>query len=163
MRRTKLSLYSIMATLVIAGPAIAQAPKAAVSEAAALSPAASQAAAVVDAFHEALHRGDTETAAALLADDVLIYENGSVEQSKAVYAAHHLSADAAFSKATNRAMTRRSGQAINTLAWIATVSSIKGIYKDRSINSISTETMVLRRDGVAWRIIHIHWSSATVK
>jgi ketosteroid isomerase-like protein len=162
MRRIGLSLYSTIAALVIASPAIAKAPTA-VSEAAASSPAASQAAAVVDAFHQALQRGNTETAAALLADDVLIYESGSVEQSKAVYAAHHLSADAAFSKATNRVIMRRSSQAINNLAWIATASSITGIYKGRPINSIATETMVLRLDGVAWRIIHIHWSSATVK
>lgn len=163
MRRNILSLYPVLAAAVIAGPAIAQAPTAVASNMAVLSPTAGEAAAIVDAFHQALHLGKTATAAALLAEDVLIYESGAVEQSKAVYAAHHLPADAAFSKATIRAVTRRSGQAENNFAWIATESTTKGAYKGRPINSVSTETMILRRDGTAWKIVHIHWSSATMK
>lgn len=163
MRRNILSLYPVLAAAVITGPAIAQAPTAVASNMAIMSPMAGQAAAVVDAFHQALHLGNTATAAALLADDVLIYESGAVEQSKAVYAAHHLLADAAFSKATVRSVTRRSGHAENNLAWIATESTTKGAYKGRPIDSVSTETMMLRRDGTAWKIVHIHWSSATMK
>lgn len=49
-----------------------------------------EAAAVVDAFHAALSRGDTMAAAALLDPKVLIYESGRAERSKAEYAAHHL-------------------------------------------------------------------------
>lgn len=56
-----------------------------------------EAAAVVDAFHAALRRGDTRAAAALLSDDALIFETGGAERSKAEYAAHHLPADAEFS------------------------------------------------------------------
>jgi hypothetical protein len=28
------------------------------------------------------------------------------------------------------------------------------------VDRITTETMVLRRRGASWKIVHIHWSSA---
>jgi ketosteroid isomerase-like protein len=31
------------------------------------------------------------------------------------------------------------------------------------VNSITLETMVLRRDADGWRIVHIHWSSRKPK
>ena len=125
--------------------------------------AATAGAEVVDAFHAALRRGDTAAAAAHLADDALIYESGNPERGKAQYASHHLAADAAFAKATSSAVTRRSGDAAGDFAWVSTEGTTKGTYRDRVINSASTETMVLRRQGGAWRIVHIHWSSANVK
>ncbi len=123
---------------------------------------ASAAEKVVDAFHAALQRGDV-AAAAHLAEDALIYESGAVERSKVEYASHHLAADAAFAKATTRAVTKRSGRTVGDFAWVATESTTKGTYRDRAINSVSTETMVLRRQNGAWRIVHVHWSSANVK
>lgn len=121
------------------------------------------ASAVVDAFHAALGRGDTRAAAALLANDALIYESGGVERGKAEYAAHHLAADAMFAKAMARVVTRRTGGVEGQTAWIASESSTKGYFKNKPINSVSTETMVLRRDRGSWRIVHVHWSSANVK
>ena len=154
---------SIITAVIIAAPAAAHDPKPAPPSAASLSPQAQEAATVVDAFHAALGRGDATAAAAFLASDALIYESGGVEQGKAAYASHHLGADAAFSKATQSVVTRRSGQANGNLAWIATESTTKGSYKERPINSVGTETMVLRRDGASWRIVHVHWSSANLK
>lgn len=119
--------------------------------------------AVVDAFHAALGRGDTRGAAALLADDALIFESGGVERGKAEYAAHHLAADAMFAKAMARVVTRRTGNVEGSTAWIASEATTKGNFKNKPINSISTETMVLRRGRVGWRIVHVHWSSANVK
>lgn len=152
--------------LLVATPtwaATAQVPVAAPSASSQLSPAARDAAAVVDAFHRALHAGDQDAAAALVASDALIYESGGTERSKAEYASHHLPADAAFAAATTRAVSRRSGHADDDLAWIATESTTTGTFKGRPINSRSTETMVLRRKDGVWRIAHIHWSSANVK
>jgi ketosteroid isomerase-like protein len=120
-------------------------------------------AAVVDAFHSALARGDTEAAAALLANDALIFESGSAERSKAEYAAHHLGADAKFAQAVPRSVTARSGAAIGGGAWIATEGRTTGAYGDRAIDNLSTETMVLREETDGWRIVHIHWSSAKAK
>lgn len=113
----------------------------------------------VASFHDALHRGDIAAAEAQLSSDVLIFESGGVERSRAEYVSHHLPADAAFAKATTRTVTAQSAKAVGDLAWVATESRTTGTFKGRAINNGSTETMVLRRDGGTWRIAHIHWSS----
>ena len=128
-----------------------------------MSPAAAEAARVVDAFHTALGRGDTQAALALLADDVLIFEGGGVERSKAEYASHHLAADAAFTKAVPGRTTRRAGAAIGDVAWIASEGRTTGRYKDRAVDRVSAETIVLRRAASGWLITHIHWSSEAAK
>lgn len=123
------------------------------------------AAKVVDDFHVALDRGDTVTAAGLLADALVVFEGGEAERSKAEYAGHHLPADAVFAQAVGSRMTRRSGGASSDLAWVASEGRTQGRYKDREVDRITTETMVLRRVSGAWKIVHVHWSSraATVK
>lgn len=128
--------------------------------ASAVSPAARSAAATVDTFHSALRRGDTKVAAALLASDVLIFEGGGVERSRAEYESHHLSADAEFSKAVPSVLTRRAGEASGALAWIASEGRTTGTYKGKPVDRLSAETMVLRRVGQGWKIVQIHWSSA---
>ena len=126
----------------------------------ALAPSARPAAAMVDAFHSALRRGDTKAAAGLLADDVLIFESGEVERSKTEYAAHHLGADAVFAKAVRSTVARRSGAADGRTAWIVSEGRTIGSYKGQAIDLVTTETMLLRRVGRSWLIGHIHWSSA---
>ena len=118
------------------------------------------AATVVDGFHAALRRGDTKAALEALADNALIFESGGAERSKAEYASHHVAADAAFSQAVQSEVTRRSGDAAGNLAWIATEGRTRGSYKGRAIDEVTTETIVLSRAGGAWKIVHIHWSSA---
>lgn len=155
-----------VAALVAAGTvaaASAHEPAKTVSASASLAPAALEAAAVVDAFHAALDHGNEADALALLADDVLIFESGGAERSKAEYAGHHLAADANFSQATAQAITQRTGRAEGDLAWIATESKTTGTYKVRPIDLIGTETMLLRRQHGGWQIVHIHWSSANAK
>lgn len=149
------------AALAIAVPVTAHQSKPTANAPGALAPAAWAAAAVVDAFHAALAGVDNGRAAALLADDALIYESGGAERSKAEYASHHLAADAAFTKAVRRTVIRRTGHANDEFAWVATESTSSGTYKNRAIKSNSTETMVLRRTGADWRIVHIHWSSGS--
>lgn len=123
-------------------------------------PPARPAAAVVDAFHAALRRGDTTAALSLLANDALIFESGGVERSKAEYSTHHLAADANFSRAVPSRVTRRSGAAAGNTAWIATEARTTGSYKGKQHDLLNTETMVLRRTRGGWKIAHIHWSSA---
>ncbi|HEX6375768.1 MAG TPA: nuclear transport factor 2 family protein [Allosphingosinicella sp.] len=148
---------SIVLFLALASPAAAGHGSSAVE---ALPPAARAPAETVDAFHAALGRGATEAALALLAEDALIFEEGRAERSKAEYAAHHLGADAAFSQAVPAVRTRRRGDAAADLAWIATEGRTKGSYKGTDVNRVTAETMLLRRVGEAWKIVHIHWSSA---
>ncbi|HVF37195.1 MAG TPA: nuclear transport factor 2 family protein [Sphingomicrobium sp.] len=145
--------------LTLALPLSAQQPVAPKLAAGPLSAAARGAAATVDAFHAALRRGDTRSAAALLSDDVLIFEAGGVERSKAEYASHHLAADAAFTKAAPSVMTRRAGDASGSFAWVASEGRTTGSYNGKAVDRTTAETMMLRRVGRAWKIVHIHWSS----
>lgn len=152
------------AALLYPAPALlAHAPPASAARVSSLPAAARGAAAIVDAFHAALRRGDTRTAALLLADDALIFEAGGAERSKAEYAAHHLGADAEFSKAVPSRLTRRSGGANGSLAWIASEGRTTGTFRGKPVDRVTGETMVLRRVGGAWKIAHIHWSSAAAK
>jgi ketosteroid isomerase-like protein len=126
-----------------------------------LSQRARGAVAIVDAFHAALQRGDTRAAAAFLADDALIYEAGGVEHGKAEYVAKHLPADTEFSRAVSSVVTRRSAKADASFAWVASEGRSMGTFRGKAIHSITTETMILRRVGKGWKIVHIHWSSGT--
>jgi len=148
------------ALLTVAPPLLGHGPGAKPSQASALSASARNAASTVDAFHAALRRGDTRSAAAMLADDALIFEGGGVERSKAEYASHHLAADAAYTQAVPSVLTRRAGDSNGSVAWIASEGRTTGTYKGNAVDRVTAETMVLRRTGRAWRIAHIHWSSA---
>ena len=118
---------------------------------------------VVDAFHKALTDADPKQAMALLADDVSIYESGGAEASKAEYAGHHLDADIAFLKGIKQSVAARSSQASGDMALVTSQGTTVGTYKDKAIDSASTETMVLRLTEGKWKIVHIHWSSADKK
>ena len=121
------------------------------------------AAAVVDAFHAALRQGNTRAALSHLAENALIFEAGGAERGRQEYASHHLGADSEFSQAVPGTVTRRAGEAMGNVAWIATEGRTSGTYKGKAIDQVTTETMVLRRAGGAWKIVHIHWSSETAK
>jgi ketosteroid isomerase-like protein len=117
----------------------------------------------VDAFHAALARGDHDAALATLADDVQIYEQGWVEHSKAEYAALHLASDVEFSAVVSSTQTARSGAVADDMAYVNTESRMTGKFNNKNIDSISLESVVLRRVGGEWRIAHIHWSSRDAK
>jgi ketosteroid isomerase-like protein len=119
----------------------------------------SEPAKAIDAFHAALSAGRTSDALDLLSDDALIFESGHVERSKAEYAAHHAGADAEFAKAVSSVTTKRSGETIGDFAWIASETRTTGIFKGKPVNSLTTETMLLRHINGRWKIVHIHWSS----
>jgi len=156
-------MMTIAAALLLAGNAQANPQSNQTANAANLgevAPSAQPAARVVDAFHAALRRGDTKAALSHLTEDSLIYEAGGVERGRQEYASHHLAADAAFARAVPGTITRRAGQGVGDIAWLATEGRTKGTYKDKPVDRITSETMVLRRVAGAWKIVHIHWSSA---
>ena len=160
--RSQLFLATLALAIIVpagAGHAAAQQTKSANSAPPSPSPAARAAATSVAKFHQALQKTDLIAAAAQLSSDVLIFESGGVERSRAEYVSHHLPADAAFAKVTTRTVTAQTAKAVGDLAWVATESRTTGMFKGRAINNGSTETMVLRREAGTWRIIHIHWSS----
>lgn len=117
----------------------------------------------VDAFHAALKRGDTKAALNLLSEDVVIFESGGVETSRAEYAAHHLNADAEFTASTSRKPVSVVVMEEQRLANVMRVELVSGSFRGRAVNSRSVETMLLRKIDGQWRIFHIHWSSADLK
>jgi ketosteroid isomerase-like protein len=158
------TVTAAVCALAFAAPANAapQHPSSAAVPISAVARPARPAAAVVDAFHHALQRGDIKTALGLLSNDALIFEAGGVERGRAEYASHHLAADAAFSQAVPSRITRRAGEAVGNVAWIASEGRTTGTYKGKSVDQRTVETMVLRRTAAGWKIAHIHWSSAAV-
>jgi ketosteroid isomerase-like protein len=161
MRFGPTQLVVIAASMALPAAAMAHEPPAAAADVqSALPAAAADAAATVDAFHAALDRGDRQAALALLAPDALTFEAGGAERSRDEYAAEHLAADMAFSKAVPSKLTRRTGQSDGSTAWIASEGRTTGSWKGKPVDRVTTETMVLRRAGEGWAIVHIHWSSA---
>lgn len=156
-----LARWIALAVAISIAPAASAVPVPGTSPASVHLPAAARgAAATVDAFHRALRRGDTRAALRLLSDDALIFESGGVERGKAEYAAHHLGADAEFSRAVPSVLTRRTGGMLGGLAWIASEGRTTGSFRGKAVDRKTTETMLLRRVGGVWKIAHIHWSSA---
>ena len=119
--------------------------------------------AVVRAFHEALTAGDSAGALAALAEDVVIYESGGVEASRAEYASHHLGADMMFAAAVTREVEHQTSGMSGDVAWVLSRSHTTGTFRDREMNTRGTETMLLRRTDDGWKITHVHWSSRRVR
>jgi ketosteroid isomerase-like protein len=115
--------------------------------------------AAADAFEQAIARADEAQVRALLAPDVLIYEMGGQEASLEEYAAHHMKADMEFMRAMERKLIGRTHGVSGDLAWVATRRRVTGTYKDKPVELLSTETLVLRRAAGAWKIVHVQWSS----
>jgi ketosteroid isomerase-like protein len=114
--------------------------------------------AAVAAFHAALVAGDSVGALALLAPDAVILESGDLE-TRADYASHHLGADMAFVRAVPSTRVTTEVFQDGGTAWVASVTTSKGTFRDRPISSQGAELMVLSRTDAGWRIRAIHWSS----
>ena len=159
MSRTALAL-ALSITVLSTTPALAQDHAQGHDHAAgSVAPEAAGAATAVDAFHAALKAGDTAATLALLAPEVMIFEEGGAERSRDEYAAHHLGSDGAFAAASEATVARRSGWADGDVAWITSEGRTTGQFNGRAVDRLTTETMVLKRHGDGWRIHHIHWSS----
>ncbi len=124
-----------------------------------IAPAAADAVAAVERFSSALSAGDLDKATAELDPAVLILESGGVERSRAEYLAGHAKSDADFLKAAQVTLTHRSAHAAGEFAWVASESNIHAVKGKEMLMVVSTETMVLRKSALGWKIVHIHWSS----
>lgn len=109
-------------------------------------------------FHEALAKGDSAAALALLAPDVTVLESGGVE-SLADYRGHHLPADIAFARAVPSTRTLVSARVRGDVAWVTGTSETRGTFRERPVDTIGAELMVLSRHPDGWRIQAIHWSA----
>lgn len=157
--------FVLTGLLVLAAPAMAHDPKAhapaAPSQAA--SDQARPAVAVVEQFSAALQAGNLDRVRTLLAEDVLILESGGAERSREEYLGHHAISDAAFLKGAHVQVKQRTARAEGPLAWVGTESELHATKNGKPVTLLSTETVVLRKTGADWRIVHIHWSSRPKK
>jgi hypothetical protein len=135
------------------GHAAAQAPTRDVS------PDAKAATIVLDRFSAALKKGDMETVKGILDPEVLILESGYAERSRDEYLGHHAVSDALFLGSAQIEQVNRSARRSGDLVWVGTESEIRTLKDDKPLTLISTETVVLKKVGEDWRIVHIHWSS----
>lgn len=117
-------------------------------------------AATIQAFHDALARGDSLAALALLAPDALILESGGLE-TKEDYRGHHLPGDIAFARAVATNRNAPTIVVVGDVAWAVGTSQTSGTYRERAVNSAGAELVVLTRAGEGWQIRAIHWSSRT--
>jgi ketosteroid isomerase-like protein len=118
--------------------------------------------ATVRAFHDALQRGDSAAAMALLAPDVRILESGGLE-TREEYRSGHLPGDIAFARAVPGTRSEPIVTVVGDVAWVVGTSRTTGTYRDRQINSAGAELMVLSRTPEGWRIRAIHWSSRAIR
>ncbi len=124
-----------------------------------VAPAAKDAVVAVDRFSEALAKGDMTQLAAELDPNVLVLESGGAQRTAAEYLGEHAKSDAAFMKTAHVTLMRRTAMVDGNLAYVASESEIHTMKGEAMLSIASTETMVLKRVGTAWKIVHIHWSS----
>ena len=124
------------------------------------APAAAQrAVTVVERFGQALAAGDLKTVETLLDADVLILETGGAERSREEYLSHHAISDAKFLNGAHSELKHRRARIAGDLAWVGSESELHASKDGKPLTLLSTETMVLKKTGADWRIVHIHWSS----
>ena len=114
---------------------------------------------VVQAFHAALASGDSATALSLMIEDAVVFEAGGAEMSRHEYRSHHLGADIEFSMATSREVVEQRSGVDGDVAWVLTRSATSGTFRERAIDVVGVETMILVWTEDRWKIAHIHWSS----
>jgi ketosteroid isomerase-like protein len=163
--KPNLSIFTLAGLLALASSAMAHDPKAhqAAPATAVVSDAAQPAVAVVEQFSKALQTANFDQIRKLLADDVLILESGGAERSREEYLGHHAIADAAFLQGAHVQVTQRTARVEGPLAWVGTESELHTKKDGKPMTLLSTETMVLKKTGKDWRIVHIHWSSRPKK
>jgi ketosteroid isomerase-like protein len=115
-------------------------------------------AAAVEGYHQALSKGDSAAALALLSPAAVIVESGRIE-SLGEYRSHHLPADIAFARAVKSIRTPVLVSIRGDVAWTVARSTTRGTYRGKPMNSAGAELMVLTRSADKWAIRAIHWSS----
>jgi ketosteroid isomerase-like protein len=115
----------------------------------------------VDAFHAALRKKDTAGALSLLDRSLVVFEFGQVDPTVEAYGLRHLPFDMDVAVATQwKLETRRAGGEGNE-RWVLSTYRVTGKHRDGTpIDQTTLETVLLRRSGEAFRIVHFHWSTS---
>ena len=114
----------------------------------------------VDAFHAALRAKNTAGALSLLDRGLVVFELGTVDPTVEAYAFQHLPFDMDVAAATQwKLETRRLGGEGGE-RWVLSTYRVTGTQRDGTpIDLITLETVILRRAGDLFRIVHFHWST----
>lgn len=113
----------------------------------------------VDAYYQALRDQNPALALSLLSREVQVFEHGRLNRSREDYAAAHLPTDLDSAKRiTRELLSRRSGGA-GDLYWVSSTYREQQMLEDGEKDSNATETVLLRRRGETWQIVHIHFSA----
>ncbi len=163
MRIHTLNFFLAISLIAIPLHASAHESKTAAPSASTIDESAKAAVAVVDQFSKAMIDGDVENAGKYLADDVLVLETGGAERSRTEYLGGHAISDSAFLKGSHSEIKHRVARSDGNLAWVGTESELHATPNGQSMAFRNTETMVLRRDAGQWKIVHIHWSSKSMR
>ena len=115
---------------------------------------------VVDAFHAALRAKNTAGALSLLDRGLVVFEFGTVDATVEAYAFQHLPFDMDVAAATQwKLETRRVGGEGNE-RWVLSTYRVTGKQSDGTpVDQTTLETVILRRTGERFRIVHFHWST----
>lgn len=115
----------------------------------------------VDAFHRALRNIDTAGALSLLARDLVVYEFGVTDPTLEAYAFRHLPLDMDTVSQTDWELVSRQVGGAGDIHWVLSNYRVTGIQADAEtmIDQITSETVILRRSGDLFRIVHFHWST----
>lgn len=112
----------------------------------------------IERFHDAISRGDSLGALALLADDVVVLESGGFE-TRSEFRQHHLAADIQFAQSARVERQLRTVRRRGDVAWVASTSIVTRTVDGREVRSSGAELLVLVLTPSGWRINGIHWSS----
>jgi ketosteroid isomerase-like protein len=112
----------------------------------------------LEAFYAAMKNGDRAAAMSHIAEDAVFVEGGRLE-TRQEYEENHLPNDIGFEKQ----VTGKRGEWKITIedntAWAIATTEYDGIFDGAPVAFTSAQLAVLSRDGGAWRIRSIHWSS----
>ena len=114
--------------------------------------------ALAEEFTAAIVAGDSARVTAVLARDAIISEGGKVE-SKVEYISGHFHGDSAYLAAIDRDQKSSDLKIVGDVAWLVSTTHMHGTYREREVDSISVETLVLHRSDSKWEIAAVHWSS----
>ena len=112
---------------------------------------------VLSNFEKAIVENDSKIASSLLHEDVTILE-GRGSETKEEYLSHHFHSDGKFLSAIERNELSQKINIEGNMAWVSTITSMKGTYSDREIDLTSLELAVLKKENGEWKIIALHWS-----
>jgi hypothetical protein len=129
--------------------------------AAAVAQGARTPAETVDAFHAALRGKDTAGALSLLDRGLVVYEFGAVDPTVEAYGLRHLPFDMDVAVATQWKLESRRSGGEGGERWVLSTYRVTGKQSDGTpIDQTTLETVILRRSGEQFRIVHFHWSTS---